>query len=277
MGGSARFNRSDDVIGKATGQALDISAFLESYFTLGLKRHFLYTRLNAEIGGAIRFEDRPFITTVDELKFETLYTYRFVDWFGPYARFSFESNMAPAYQEFTSAYTLIYQNSEGEILSTESNKTDVRLSPSFSPIQLDAGGGGRFDFSTGTWLTSSARLGVAYRHSFMRDLYIVSNIDNDEDIITLNKVDNKARIGFEAALTLDMTPIQWFTLKVDASLLEPFNDWKSPVVDLDVDAAFRLSSIASLSYTLRLNYDPQLIDKVQLDQYIQLRFSYKIL
>ena len=55
-----------------------------------------------------------------------------------------------------------------------------------------------------------------------------------------------------------------------------FEDYKNPVIDLDVDAAIRLSSIASLSYTLRVNYDVSLIDKVQIDQYVQLRFSYKI-
>ena len=277
IGGSIRFNRTDDVVGKATGQTLDISAFIESYFTLGLAKHFLYTRLNAEIGGALRFEDRPFITTVDELNLEILYTYRVVDWFGPYARFSFDSNMAPAYQEFTSPYTVVYRNSDQEVTSTETGKTDIRLSPSFSPIRLNAGAGGRFDLTIGTWFTSSARIGAAYRHVFTRDLYVLFENELDDHIVTLDRVDSNAQIGFEAALSLDMTPIQWFTLKVDASLLEPFNHWKSPIFDLDVDAAFRLSSIASISYTLRLDYDPQLIDKVQLDQYIQLRFSYKVL
>ena len=59
-------------------------------------------------------------------------------------------------------------------------------------------------------------------------------------------------------------------------MIDPFNNMEAPIVDLDVDAAFRLSSIASLSYTLRLNYDISLIDEVQIDQYIQLRFSYKV-
>lgn len=276
VGGSVRYNHTADVVGKAAGQLLDISAFVESYFTLGLHKHFLYTRLNAEIGGTIRFEDRPFFTTIDELNLELLYTYRVVDWFGPYVRFSFESNMAPAWQELATPYTIEKMDSENNIISTKENQRELQLSPSFSPLELNAGAGARFDYTFGFWLKLSARLGLAYRHVFTRDLFIVSNIDDDTQTITLNPVFSSSQFGAEAALTLDLTPIQWFTLKVEASLLEPFDNWRYPVVDMDIDAAIRLSSIASISYTLRLNYDVQMIDKVQIDQYVQLRFSYKV-
>ncbi len=275
IGGSIRFNRTDNVVGKATGQLLDISAFLESYYTLSLNNHFLYTRLNAEIGGTIRFEDRPFVTTIDELNFELLYSYRFVNWFGPYARFSFESNMAPTWQELSSEYTVNILNSDGTIQST-SNKAEIKLSPSFSPIELNAGAGGRFDLTAGTWLKFAARLGIAYRYVYANNLYLVSKSDDTNKIVSLKPIKSSNTFGFEAAATIDLTPIQWFTLKIDTSIIEPFDDWLNPVVDLDVDAAIRLSSIASLSYTLRLNYDISMISKVQLDQFVQLRFSYKI-
>ena len=276
VGGSVRFNRVDNVVGKATGQVLDLSGFLESYFTLGLYQHFLYTRLNAEIGGMIRFKDRPFLTTVDNLNFELLYTYRVVDWFGPYARFSFESNMAPAYQELTTPQTVIKLDDKEVEVSRTPDQMDIKLSPSFSPIRLNAGAGGRFDVAFGAWFKMSSRIGVAYRHLIIRDLYIVVDSDDDENTVTIAPVENTSQSGAEAALTLDLTPIQWFSLKVDASVLEPFKNWKKPIVDLDVDAAIRLTSIASLSYTLRLNYDVSLIDKVQIDQYVQLRFSYRV-
>lgn len=276
VGGSVRYNHTADVVGKAAGQLLDISVFLESYFTLGLHKHFLYTRLNAEIGGTIRFEDRPFFTTVDDLNLELLYTYRVVDWFGPYGRFSFESNMAPAWQELATPHTIQKLDADGNLISVLENQRELKLSPSFSPLELNAGAGARFDYTFGFWLKLSARLGLAYRHVFTRDLYIVNEIDDDTQTITLNPVLSSSQFGAEAALTLDLTPIQWFTLKVDASLLEPFYNWRNPVVDIDVDAAIRLSSIASISYTLRLNYDIQMIDKVQIDQYVQLRISYKI-
>lgn len=277
VGGSVRFNHTKDVIGKASGQLLDVSAFLESYFTLALKHHYLYSRLNAEIGGTIRFEsDRPFITTVDELNFELLYSYRVVDWFGPFVRFAFESNMAPAYLEKNTPYTIETLDRGGSVVKTEYNRLDAKLSPSFSPITINTGAGGRFDVSVGSWLKFSARVGIAYRRVFARDLYIVSATDIHTSTLWLSPVEGSSQFGAEAAVTFDLTPIRWFTLKTELSVIEPFYDYKNPIVDLDVDAAIRLSSIASLSYTLRLNYDISLIDEVQIDQYVQLRFSYKI-
>ena len=277
IGGSVRFNRTDNVVGKAPGQVLDVSAFLESYYTLGLKRHFLYTRLNAEIGGTIRFEDKPFITSVDELNLELLYTYRFIDWFGPYVRFSFESNMAPAWQELTGNYTVHVLDKNDEIKSVKPDQTEIKLSPSFSPIEINTGIGGRFDFTVGNWFKMAARLGLAYRYVNIRDLFIVSHIDNDDKIVDLMPLEGSSQFGIEAATTLDLTPIQWFTLKIDATMIDPFDNMKYPIVDFKLDAAIRLSSIASLSYTLRLNYDVRVISEVQLDQFVQLRFSYKVL
>ncbi len=276
VGGSVRFTRTDDVIGKSNGQVFDISAFFETYFNMLLNRNFFYARLNAEIGGNIKIDDRPFITTIDELSLELLYTYRVVDWFGPYARFSFESNMAPAYQEFASPFTVKKINDDGVLVSSDSGQLDTKLGPSFSPITLKTGAGGSFDFTVGSWFKINARLGLAYRNVFTRNLYVVSDIDEDEDIVTLSPVESQSQFGAEAAVLLDLTPVNWFTLKADFSVLEPFIGSYQPVVDLDLDAAIRLSSIASISYSLKLVYDVQMIDKVQLDQYVQLRFSYKV-
>ena len=90
-------------------------------------------------------------------------------------------------------------------------------------------------------------------------------------------LDGSSQFGIEAATTIDLTPIQWFTLKLDATMIDPFDNMKYPIVDFKLDAAIRLSSIASISYTLKLNYDVRIISEVQLDQFVQLRFSYKVL
>ena len=276
VGGSRRFTSTNDVIGKANGEVFELSAFLESYINILRYKNFFYARLNAEIGGTVKIEDRPFVTTIDELNLELLYAYRVVDWFGPYARFSFESNMAPAWQEFSAPMTVNKLDSQGAIVSSSNDKLDTQVSPAFSPVTLNMGAGARFDLLVGSWFKLNARLGLAYRYVNTRDLYVVLETDNTDQIVTLQPVEDQSQFGAEAAVNFDLTPVQWFTLKTDFSVLEPFYDWKNPVVELDLDAAFRLSSIASLSYSLKLTYDAQMIDKVQLDQYVQLRFSYKV-
>ncbi|MCL2326332.1 MAG: hypothetical protein FWC40_07570 [Proteobacteria bacterium] len=274
-GGSIRFSQNDNVIGRAVGKLLDLSVFAESFFMMNLAKNFLYARLNAEIGGTFRLDNRPFIPTVDNLSLEILYAYRLVEWFGPYARFSFESNMAPAYQEFNTPYTVHVYDFAQNIAKIENDKLDTRLSPSFSPITLNTGLGGRFDHAFGYWLKLNARLGVAYRYVMARDLYVVHDTDNTDRIVSLYPVTSRSQFGLEAALNIESTPIHWFTIKAGATVLEPFDDWRKPVYDVNLAAAIRLSSIASISYSLRLRYDYQMLDKLQLEQSVQLRFSYK--
>ena len=276
VGGSVRFNRTDNVVGKSTGSLIDISAFLESYFTLNRYKHFFYTRLHAEIGGTIQLDDRPFDTSIDELNLELLYTYRVIDWFGPYARFSFESNMAPSWQVFSGEYTVYALADDGQTVASTESKNELKLSPAFSPIKLNMGAGGRFDVSVGTWLKIANRIGIAYRYVYADELFVVQKLNDVDKTVTIAPVFTTSQYGLEAALSLELTPIQWFTLKTDVSVLEPFDDWENPIIDLNLDAVVRLSSIASLSYSLRLNYDISMIDEIQLDQYIHLRFSYKI-
>lgn len=274
LGGSVRFNRSDNVVGRATGQILDISAFVESKGSMFLRKHYLYGRFNAEVGGTFRLDKRPFITTIDELTLELLYAYRIVNWFGPYARFSFESNMAPAYQELNNPMTVERYNHNGELVRTLKEQMDVELSPAFSPITLSTGAGARFNYALGFWLQFSARLGIGFRQVFARDLYVV--LGSDAQSVRLGQVLDTRQFGVEAALNFDITPLYWLSFKIQANLLEPFKDWRSPFVDLRASTAIRISSIASISYTLRVIYDRHILDKAQIDQYVQLRFSYKV-
>ncbi|MFA5624454.1 MAG: hypothetical protein WC966_05300 [Bradymonadales bacterium] len=277
VGGSTRFNSSRDVVGKASGELLDISAFVESTGTILRNKHYVYGRFNAEIGGTFRLNKRPFTTNIDELTLELLYAYRIVTWFGPYARFSFESNMAPAVQELDYNMTVERYKHDGTLIDSKEQQLDIKLSPTFSPIKLSTGAGARFDYGLGFWLQFSARLGIGYRKVFARDLFVVLGSDATSQTIRLGQVLDTQQFGIEAALNLDITPLHWLSFKIQANLLEPFTDWKAPYTDLRFSTAIRISSIASLSYMLRVVYEKQILNRAQIDQYVQLRFSYKIL
>ena len=166
-------------------------------------------------------------------------------------------------------------NSQAKVIQTKTNQIDLKLSPSFSPITLNAGAGARFDYSYSYWLRLNARLGIGYRHVFTRDLYVVTHTDEEESTVKISEIDDTEQFGVEAALRFDITPLHWLSFKIDASILEPFTDWKSPFVDMRGVVAIRLSSIASISYTLRMVYDLYILNKLQIDQFLQLRFSYK--
>src|SRR5690606_24091128 len=77
LGGALQFNSSRDVAGKTSGETFDVSAFIEAIGNFITEDHFVYGRLNTEIGGAISlpecpageecpgFFDQPFVTSVD--------------------------------------------------------------------------------------------------------------------------------------------------------------------------------------------------------------------
>ena len=135
--------------------------------------------------------------------------------------------MAPAYLEKSSPYTVDVLDKNGDVEKTKEQMLDVKLSPPFSPISLNTGAGGRFDVTAGSWLKFSSRIGIAYRRVIARDLFVVKWTDATSSILTLAPVDGSSQFGAEAAITLDLTPLRWFTLKTDLSIIEPFEDYKN--------------------------------------------------
>ncbi len=275
VGGSIGFNQADNVVGKAEGQVVDIAAFIESVAGFLEDNHFGYGRANIEIGGRLRLPDRPFVPTVDEINLDLLYAYRLTPWFGPYVRTSLETNMVTAYQEFDQPTTVRRYDKQGELVSESSEaELEAEIAKPFSPIELDFGVGGRLDFSAGFWLKFTTRLGLGFRQVFARELYVVESLRSG--VAEIRQVDNVQQYGGEAAVILEVVPLHWLSFKADASFLVPFDDYTEPFIDLRASATLRLSSIASLIYTLRLKDDPSLIDKTQIDQTLILRFAYRL-
>ena len=281
LGGSVLFNQADKVIGKAEGQTLDVSAFIETIGGYLDPDHFVYARLNTEIGGSLRLADangstdQPFVTTVDAINLDLLYAYRFLPWFGPYARTSLETTMLPSYQVFDEPTAIERYDSNGGFISGATDVLDVKLSEPFAPIDLEGGAGGRLDLSFGYWFNLDTRLGVGLRQVFARDLYVVDS--SSSDLVQIKQIEDANQIGAEAALILELSPTRWLLVKTDANLLAPFDDFSNPFLDFRGTITLRLSSIASLNYTIRVKDDPEILDETQVDQSLLLRFAYKVL
>lgn len=306
-GGRVEFNNASDVIGKNNGAALSVTGFLESIVSYIVGPNILYGRLSFEIGGRIEFgilgEDtleRPFVPNIDEIIFELLYVYQLADWFGPYVRFTFESNMLPGVQDWQGTSTRV-QKCEGaafrngvcsgrvidEFGPGGNGNLFTDLNSPFAPIEMDFGTGGRFAYRNGTWLNISARLGFGGRQVFPRDLYVID--DDTSDPVLLSQRPPRTQFGFEAAIIAEVNITRWVLFKIDANLLDPFvslpnEDNRSvgqlladPVLDFRGTLALRLSSIASINYVIRVISDSAIQAKTQVDQSVLLRFAYKIL
>lgn len=276
VGGSFQFARSDSVIGKSDGMTLDISAFLEAVGGYRGERHVGYARLYIEEEGTIRLPDEPYLSLVDTLDLDLLYAFKVVPWFGPYGRFSLETQMVPGIIDFDVPTDVLKHDSRGNELFVESGVSDTVLTPPFAPIDLRYGVGGRFDLSPVYWFDFKSRVGVGGRHVFARNLYIIDDFDDTPEL-DLFQVDDLTQFGAEMSLVLGVQLGRWVQLDAEFDMLLPFDDAEHPVVDFRTTIALRLASFATLNYTLRIQEDIQLTPDTQFDQAVLLRFAYKIL
>jgi len=275
VGGSFDLSESSRVIGKSDGTSVGLSGFVESLFGyLGEVDRF-YGRLNLTAGGTFRLPDQPFVSRVDELSLDLLYVYRLAPWFGPYARASVETQVLPGRQLFEQPTDVRRLDREGRELGVSRGVTSFTLAHPLMPVEPRYATGLRFDLRAGRTLSLATRIGVGGRHVFTRGLFILAD-DPETPELEVRQVADIDQFGAELALVAELNLGRWVVLKVDTSVLIPFSGAEETFVDLRGSAILRLTTFASLNYTLRVRHDPALSADTQLDHQVLLRFAYKL-
>ncbi|PKN54730.1 MAG: hypothetical protein CVU56_24995 [Deltaproteobacteria bacterium HGW-Deltaproteobacteria-14] len=275
LGGTFELNQSDKVVGRTDGTLLGISGFVESLFGYRDEPHRFYGRLNLEAGGDLRLPDRPFVSNVDELTLDLLYVYRVAPWFGPYARASIETQVLPGIQPFDQPTDVRKLDHDGAELGVERQQQSFTLADAFAPIEPRYGTGLRFDANFGGHLSLATRVGVGGRHVFTRGLFIL-NDDPSTAELEVRRIRDVTQFGAEAALVAELTLGRWVVLKLDTNVLFPFDDYAQTFVDFRGVITLRLTSFASLNYTVRIKDDPALSADTQFDHAVLLRLAYKL-
>lgn len=276
LGGSVQFLRSDNVVGKGSASTINLSAFIETLVRYNDPEHLAYLRLNIEEGGDITLPSSPYIATTDELELDLLYVYKVTDWFGPYVRSAVLTNLVPGIEELGSPRDLVRIDTDGTVIETETEATSLELRGPLSPIELQYGGGGRFTWSPDYWFDLSTRIGVGGRQVFTRNLFVEVD-DPATAALELHRVDDIGQVGIEAAVVIDVLATRYVSLNIEFDMLDPFDAFDEPVIDLRTTVALRLASFASLNYVLRVKDDPAISPDTQIDQAVQLRFAWKAL
>jgi len=275
LGGTFELNDSARVVGRTDGTSLGLSAFAESLFGYRTSAHLFYGRFNVEAGGDLRLPDRPFVSNVDELTLDLLYVYRVASWFGPYARASIETQVLPGIQPFDAPTAVRKLDADGAELGVVSPRSSFTLAEAFAPIEPRYGTGVRFDVNLSGHLSLATRFGVGGRHVFTRGLFILDD-DPATAELDVRQIDDVTQFGAEAALVAELTLGRWIVLKLDTSALFPFERYDAAVVDFRGSAVLRLTSFASLNYTVRVKDDPALSADTQTDHAVLLRLAYKL-
>lgn len=275
LGGTFQLNESTRVVGRTDGTSLGIAGFAEALFGYRDRTHLFYGRFNLEAGGDLRLPDRPFVSDVDELLLDLLYVFRVAPWFGPYARASLETQVLPGIQPFEQPTDVRRLDRDGAELGVSRDQTSFTLADPLAPIEPRYGTGVRFDLSVAGRFTLATRVGVGGRHVFTRGLSILDD-DPATAELEIRQVADVTQFGAEAGLIAELTLGRWVVLKLDASALVPFDDAEQTFLDFRGAATLRLTSFASLNYTVRVKDDPAISPDAQFDHAVLLRLAYKL-
>jgi hypothetical protein len=291
VGGDLIWNRNDNVAGRDFGNAVTLNAFINCQVRYIDPHHLIYARLqideglSAQPGGsALR---RELQKSIDEVLLDSIYTYRLRSWVGPYVRFGLDTNILPGRAIFDNPHgdVLIYDQNNN-LLERRLRPDSLRLAESFDPLEFKEGAGISFDFTPSLIMDLHLRLGFGAREYLVRSLLIPQSggVADDSNGCSANHCYVKAAssnlLGAEATFIGSARISRWLMIDTELDTLIPFTSSgprADPVIDWRNTISLRLVSFASVAYVVRMEYNKQLSEHLQVEQRVQLRFTFDIL
>ncbi len=299
VGGDLSWNRADNVVGREFGNTITVNAFVDWAMRYLDPDHSVYVRLQIDEGQTVQ-PGQDFLAwrqkTNDEVDLDAIYTYRLLSWLGPYVRFGLDTSIFPGWKTFErlspgDEKDIVILDSRGMEIERQNpppplENWELRLADPLDPLELKEGVGVSFDLSPWQVLDLHLRLGCGARHYLVRSLLRAREYRQDDpdqtcrDANCFEQVESSNLLGLEATLIGSARISRWFMIDTELDSLIPFmstEDSKHPALNLKNTISLRLVSFASLAYVVRLDYDRQLSDYLQLEQRIMLRFTFDIL
>lgn len=276
LGGDLNFRRSDQ-IGEQEGWRVSYRAFLDGAARLTQGRHLWNTQLELEEGQTRLPDNDIFQSDTDRLFLHTIYTYRLLSWFGPYARAGLETKLLPRYEVFDAPTDVVVVDEDGAPVKTLTNRTEVKLGSTFAPLSFREGAGGNFRVLRSRIAELDVRLGFGGRQTVANGLWVF-----EEDLTggpgRLIPVLDSSVEGFETTIVGLGRVTRFVTLSTEFDSLVPIAEDDLVVLSWRNQVNIRLASFLSLNYRFNLTRDPNIGigDDVRTDHDVQLRFSFVI-
>lgn len=229
----------------------------------------------------------------DDFRITSLYIWRILNWFGPYGRTELRTNLLPRWVSASNnnktAFCILNKN--GTINSFDSSSTR-QISPSFSPLSFEVGGGANLDAISTHYLEVKVRAGAASSFNNFPASYTTLDIDTTglghdlgtkvKNSIVLSHEDATSLFEFGPQASLDVNlrigriGIAGAEIKVFAPVV-PEMRFTRPDFDITSTLSWRLAPSITLdydfNYLLKQPQDPKAnVDKTS--HALWLRFSY---
>ncbi len=275
VGGNVELTHSASVVGKEDGTEVAGGVFSDAQVRWERGPHLLWMRAVVDLAATLRFPVAPFRPDTDQVDLETLYVYRFAPWVGPYVRAAVRTGLLPSIRYFDQPTDVAFLSTGGSLQHTDKGLRHVQLAPPLDRAELSFGGGLRFETRPAWWFDASLLVGPGGRHLATRDLYVEDD-DPDTPAFEIRQVPPSTRLGLESRLLTQLIAGRWGSLRVEADFFGPFDQFADLSLRLRTVATIRLSTFASLNYTLLFERDPQVTRAWQQDHSLLLRFAWQL-
>jgi ABC-type uncharacterized transport system auxiliary subunit len=274
LGGDLSFRRTEQ-IGEEAGWRVSFRAFFDGAARLVSGAHAWTSQLELEEGQTRLADQDTFQSDTDRLFFHTIYTYRFVSWFGPYARAGLETKLLPRYENFETPQDVVELDERGMPVRTLTGVSRVKLGSTFAPLSVREGAGGNFRVLRTRFAELDLRLGFGGRQTAANGLYVFREGVDDAPGEILPVVDSNV-VGFEGTLVGLGRVTRFITLSTELDGLVPVDPDDLSVVTWRNQVNVRLAAFLSLNYRFNLTRDPNLGigTDVRTEHDLQLRFSF---
>jgi hypothetical protein len=199
MGGSIDFNANTDHQRDSTDMYTTLALLLnarlkyekekvewESWLTVDESIDFSYNFVRKKLA--------QLRSASDDLRLQSLYTWHFLPWFGPYGRLEAETELLPKYER-GSGDTLQYfgiANNDTVLQSIDSLRDAILTSPSFSPFSFEAGIGANTKLIRNAWVEGRLLTGFGYKQSWLWNrAEVVDSLNLPDDSAHYTDVEKK--------------------------------------------------------------------------------------
>jgi len=184
VGINAQFNSEIDHQADLTANTFTLGGLLDAWLLYRRKPVEWSTRLRLDESINLTDDDlKKMVNNPDRLLMSSIFIWRVLNWFGPYARAEsstkvFNSKIRRSSTENGFCFTdQDYYLDESVGLNGLDTAQVYTIEPAFSPFTLELGAGMNFDLTTKRYFEAKARLGFGSAYSRYDDRYIIKERD----------------------------------------------------------------------------------------------------
>ncbi len=268
--GSFTLNRSNDVTSEEQQTSMAFVAQLDYSIKYSTQKHYFLARGLMEEGWNMQRRQSTFRSYLDNIRLKNIYIYYFLPGLGLYGRLFLETNLLRSTYYYDKPKTVFQYDQQGRLERINRRVDKIVVAPNFSPLELKEGLGLNLLLVRSQRANLNLRGGMGFRQNINWKLYARSASDDT----TFYKKSSAYLRGPEAALIANYRLRRNVMVTSELDMLVPSGNHNQFVYEWENNLNFRLSKNISIDYTLRVKRDPSVVNYVQYEQILLLRYSY---